>query len=181
MLSPLLYLVAIVQLAAQPNLKVCALLTPAELAGAGVTLTPRGLFADDPVTATRAAIPGLPADLRIAQCTSEYVVAIGDFPVRFSVMTASKALDRTGWDAVSKAIEDDDAPSGGTVIKVGEANCERLTQPSTEKGRTVAVLGCTVSSGVYSLTVEVARQDLSQLPAPAKVASLLTLMKQRLP
>lgn len=181
LLGPLAHLVAIVSFSGQPTLRVCSLLTPAELGGVGVTLTARGLMPDEEVTVKRSSIPALPADLRTAQCTSEYVEAIGDFPVRFGVLTASRVLDRAGWDAVDRALDDDDAPVRGTVTQVGAANCERITQPSIEKGRTVSVMACSLASGTRFLTLEVARRDASQLPAPEKVAALLTLMKQRLP
>jgi hypothetical protein len=181
LLSSLLHLFSLASLGAQPSLKVCSLLTPAEMAAAGVTLSSRGLFPDDPVTLTRAVEPALPSDVWVAQCTSAYEPALADFPIRFSVMKASKALSRPDWDAVGKALAEDDDPPPGPITEVGEHRCERYTQTASRKGVAAAVLACTVASGPYFLTVEIARSSAAQLPTPAQGAALLSQMKRRLP
>jgi hypothetical protein len=165
----------------QPPRTVCALLTPAELTAVGVTLTSQGLMPDEDGTVTRAMLPGLPADLTVAQCTSEYVKSIGDVSVRFGVMTASSALDRAGWEAVDKALDDGSTPPPSTVSRVGDVVCEQITQASRERGQSVSSLACHLARGARFYTLEVAQRDASRLPTPASVASLLMVMKQRTP
>lgn len=180
-----LTLMAAHQCPAQPSLKVCSLLSKEDLLTAGIAVTARGLFADDPVTLKKGSLPGLSTDMRLEQCTSEMSGQFAAFPVRWSVATARDAMDRKAWKQMLEALDkgeekDKNASPDDKSTRVGDADCENFSWLEKKNGPRIFAVNCGTTTARQQLTLEFAHRDKTKLPSVNKTKELLDKMLGRL-
>ncbi|MBH0202281.1 MAG: hypothetical protein HP496_08305 [Nitrospira sp.] len=161
---------------------VCALLTPQELAAAGIAITAQGLMPDESLFLKKGELPGLITDVQIDECTSEMAVEYPAFPIRWSVGTSKDPMDRKAWDKMVEALGQGTRESAEHVeqrFTIEGVDCETFSW-SDKTGKQTYAMSCTGHKGIRHVTLEVAHLDRTKLLPVKAVKQLLDKMFARL-
>lgn len=174
---------------AQSPGKACGLLSLADLNAAGVKITGK-LYDDRTAHLPKGTMPWLTTDLQIDQCASKGLAG-GLIPYRLAIAHAKDPLDRRGWEAMMKAMNNDDKPSADSTsesVKIGKTDCEYLSWPVESKEpakdgaapKRVHELYCVGYKARRQIALSFNESQKANLPAPKTVVSLLEKVMAKL-
>ena len=159
----------------------CRAVTVADVAVTGAKQVTK-LEYDPGSVLNKAAVPGLPTDLRTDQCIGP-ILDSNAVTFRLSVLRARDSLDGAGWAKVDKALDDEKRGANDTrqLPKLGAIECDEHRWDGGSKAKPVPLFEtyCSSLSAERQVVVSFEHHDKAQIPPAAAIKALLEKVLSR--